>query len=85
MNTQENGQPMKQQNQEANDNIHTNIRGTKRMHESSDSDKEQAQRAPHNSLEGELQLAIVDPCPRGWQKVKNKKGKKGRIEDYLNS
>ena len=43
---------MKQQNQEVDDNMDTNLGGTKRMHKSSDSNKEQAQRAPHNPLEG---------------------------------
>ena len=66
---------MKQKIQEVDDNMDTNLGGTKRMHESSESDKYQDQRAPHNPSEGELQLAIVDPCPRGWTKVKNKKRK----------
>jgi hypothetical protein len=76
---------MKQQIPESNDNMDINLGDTKRVYESSNSGKDQVQRTPHKSLEGELQLALVDPTPEGWTKVKNKKGKKGRIEDYLNS
>jgi hypothetical protein len=85
MATKETDQTMNHNFLEVVDNMETNVGGTKRVLHLLDSNKEKAQRDPHKSLKGELQLALVDHRPRQWTKVKNKKGKKGEIEDYLNS
>lgn len=57
--------------------------GLKRVRESLDSDKYQASKAPLVPSQGYLQLVFFKSSIGGWRNVRNEKGKKGRIEEYL--
>jgi hypothetical protein len=59
--------------------------GTKRLHKSDnfDSDKELAPKSNFGIQIANLYLVIVERSQGGWIEIKNKKGKRGRIKDYV--
>jgi hypothetical protein len=65
--------------------VETLLGGTKRHHEmdNSDSEKELVSSTNSNLPPFESQIVIVAPSLEGWNEVKRKTRKKGKIKDYF--